>query len=374
MNSERDRESTCDGEIFIHLVTYKCGMRRRRLLQYTGSAGIVFAGTLSGISSVTAAPPKPKIETSFAPPSPYISGISVRDDQLWIAEGESGGEGGVNIISKDGIVQESFSPLNGKSDHRITGAALGKENMQLFGYIFSNENGLDFPGHWFKLNEDLSNITRSIELNTSWLFPLDAAYVDSYVWISDRDRIHQLDSAGNIRQSIIPDINETPFGLAYDGSFFWGAGPNHLFKFSMEGEIKSRFSYPRGAGGWELDQQPPPLSLAHDGELLWLGRRDKGNIVGLDTDIQSQTPTPTSTTQQSGNEGSGAQQSTPQDDKDGDGVPDEDDYAPNDPDVQSKDDIVGATSDSVPGFDIISGVAGVGAISSYIYMKMSKDE
>lgn len=341
-------------------------MRRRQLLQYTGSAGMVFAGTLFGISSVTAAPPKPKIKTSFAPPSSSISGMSVRDDQLWIAEGDGGGEGEVNVISKDGIVQDSFNPLNDKFGHYITGIALGEENIEVFGFIFSNESGLDYTGSWFKLNEDRSSIKRSIELNTSWLFPLDAVYVNSYVWISDKDRIHQLDSAGNIRQSVIPDINETPFGLAYDGSSFWGAGPSRLFKFNMEGKIESKFSYPRGPGGWEVDQQPPPLSLAHDGELLWLGRRDKGNIVGLDTDIQPQTPTTNSTTQQSGDESSGAQQSTTQDNTDGDEVPDEETGT-----TESGED--SSMTVEIPGFGIPSAIAATGSVGYILSRRINID-
>lgn len=75
--------------------------------------------------------------------------------------------------------------------------------------------------------------------------------------------------------------------------------------------------------------------------------------------ISEDTPTPTSTptqastsTQQTSSGQTATSQETPQD-SDGDGVPDSEDYAPNDPEVQEKSDLQGSSSTSFPGFGVV---------------------
>jgi hypothetical protein len=321
-------------------------MDKRREFLKAVSASAAFGGVLS-MSSISRAQtlPQPEIESSFSPPKGNLSGIEPYNDNLWLTFNYKNNNGEHYIVSKEGVTQESFQIQEGS--YGVTGLAVHSDRLDFVGY--KDESG-DRQPRLFKVNRE-RELQRRLQIQVE-NNPIDATSVDSYTWVANHHsdgRIQQLDSAGNVRQGIVPrsDSQERVVGLAHDGSNFWLAYQDRIVEADSNGNIGTELAYPRGDSdelgcGYGYCN----LSLGHDGELLWIGRTDKGNIIGVDPDVATPTSTPsstpTSTSQQSNNDNTDPQSNSQQ---------------------TNEQDGGGGVTIEVPGFGLVAGVSGLAGAS-----------
>lgn len=371
--------------VILHYIPYffrlyiKCtSMNRRGFLQ---ASAIGIGGTIlypASSRGQQTEDPNPEIVSRFAPPKTNARGITFDGESLWVGHEKDDGEL-IYEMGIDGQIKQSFSFPGDDTTPDIYG--ITAMNDHLFAV------GDDFILHesrqpvLYKITKQGERVNR---YETSGSFGYQSIASDgTHLFVSkpDENIVRVLTTATNQHRSVA--VPSGVGGLCYDGTNFWGTAQNKIFKFTPEGAVEQRFNYPADHG----------IGIAHDGQYLYMIDKDMDRIYKLDPSVAESTAETGSSGQGTDNDGgdardSGAEQrsASPQSrrtemdseteiDSDGDGVPDSEDYAPNDPDVQAKSDLQQDSSSGFgPGFGPLTVLAAIGGTSGYLLKNRTTDE
>ncbi|SEO74499.1 hypothetical protein SAMN05216388_101812 [Halorientalis persicus] len=348
-------------------------MNRREFLQ-TSAGGIGgIALSVVPVHGQQDTDPNPKVVSQFAPPKPNARGITFDGESLWVGHEKDNGDL-IYELGTDGRIKQSFSFPGDDTMPDIYGITAMNDHLFAVGDEFilheSRQPVL------YKITKQGERVTR---YETSGSFGYQGIANDgTRLFVSKGEQIVRvLTTAANQYRSI--GVPQEFQGLCYDGTDFWGTANANIFRFTSDGTVKQRFSYPADYG----------IGIAHDGRYLYMIDKDQNRIFKLDPDVAGGNTEAGPSTQQPDSDGDGisdSQDENPQkpstarshrteQDSDGDGVPDSDDYAPDDPEVQAKSDLEESGSSGIgPGFGPFSALAALGGASAYFLKKRMTDE
>lgn len=250
-------------------------MDRRRFLASTAAAGGFLATSSVGLAAEA---PEAAIDSEVPLPQSGPVGLAFSRSTLWVSYNDWDGDN-IYGVGVDGIVKYEFS-LEGELDKpRLFG--LAADDDRLFGV------GVETKGPYEPTEYALYEFTPMGERKRRELLddsPRGLAYDGSYFYTSLGGSVVSIDMQGDVVRGVPIDTGQAYSGFCFDGRSLWGASgePPSLLKFSPDGSEQQAYSLPDS-------YRPLPSALAHDGDDLYAGT--DGQIAKvIDTDIDVPKP------------------------------------------------------------------------------------